>query len=507
MAVRQAIYRFPGNLTASSAKRGCLFTRNFSKGTRLQVSFVYDAIIKTGNIFGGGTDANIFLRMIGEQGSTDEIMLVRKKGDLERGMVNIYNFPADDVGKLKKLIIRHDNTGFGPAWYLEEIRIRDAKGQLYTFKCDSWIAKTDGEEPIKLLKEISYQSSTTSREVDRLADLMANEEDADEEERLEGAMIDVAMETEEDEFDENVPYETVNNVDEESAFVEHPPSLRHASSLSPAVKHLIETYGIDFFKISGTGPHARVLKGDVLDFMKEENITTKRKFISRHEPVLSTNADVFKSVRTDRVDKALKPAPSNLYHNQTILTTETIQKNTEKIPQIYLSVNCFIDNFLNTAAYLDAETIAIKRQVLLARMLCKCLGEIREFENMSEHVNIEVTSNEKRVVFSACEHDSLENMVEKYKNSKEYEDATCAPRYVINISEDGVSRLSSVLTKGQILNINFSGVKLCVNADGDVKKTATLSLSCDCRIISDDVAASLLGKLKTCISNPSLLNL
>lgn len=47
-----------------------------------------------------------------------------------------------------------------------------------------------------------------------LADLITNEEneeDADEEERLEGAMIDVAMETEEDEFDENVPFETVNN--------------------------------------------------------------------------------------------------------------------------------------------------------------------------------------------------------------------------------------------------------------------------------------------------------
>ena len=50
---------------------------------------------------------------------------------------------------------------------------------------------------------------------------------------------------------------------------------RHSSSLSPAVRFLIETYGLNFFKIDGSGPHGRVLKGDVLCYMNKAGIEIK----------------------------------------------------------------------------------------------------------------------------------------------------------------------------------------------------------------------------------------
>ena len=36
--------------------------------------------------------------------------------------VNLYQVSADeDVGVLKKIIVRHDNSGIGPAWLLDKV--------------------------------------------------------------------------------------------------------------------------------------------------------------------------------------------------------------------------------------------------------------------------------------------------------------------------------------------------------------------------------------------------
>lgn len=50
------------------------------------VSYYYDIMLHTGNRFGAGTDANVYLKLHGEKGSSEEIKLPAKKGDLERGM-------------------------------------------------------------------------------------------------------------------------------------------------------------------------------------------------------------------------------------------------------------------------------------------------------------------------------------------------------------------------------------------------------------------------------------
>lgn len=52
-------------------------------------------------------------------------------------------------------------------------------------------------------------------------------------------------------------------------------SDKHKTSLSPAVRNLVDSYGIDFFKLSGTGPHSRVLKGDVIKYMQKFNMKEK----------------------------------------------------------------------------------------------------------------------------------------------------------------------------------------------------------------------------------------
>ena len=50
------------------------------------VSYYYDVLLHTGNRFGAGTDANVFLELYGEKGTSGEIAIPSKREELERGM-------------------------------------------------------------------------------------------------------------------------------------------------------------------------------------------------------------------------------------------------------------------------------------------------------------------------------------------------------------------------------------------------------------------------------------
>lgn len=41
--------------------------------------------------------------------------------------VDVFTIKAIDLGELKKLRIRHDNSGTSPSWFLERVEIVDLK--------------------------------------------------------------------------------------------------------------------------------------------------------------------------------------------------------------------------------------------------------------------------------------------------------------------------------------------------------------------------------------------
>ena len=55
------------------------------------------------------------------------------------------------LGKLRKIRIEHDNTGFGPGWFLDHVTMADSNRpeKLYYFNCGQWLAKDEGNGEIK----------------------------------------------------------------------------------------------------------------------------------------------------------------------------------------------------------------------------------------------------------------------------------------------------------------------------------------------------------------------
>ncbi|KAM9307093.1 lipoxygenase homology domain-containing protein 1 [Pholidichthys leucotaenia] len=110
----------------------------------------YDIHVFTGTMWGAGTDAKVYINIYGEVGDTGERRL-RKSNNLnkfEKGQEDIFSITAVDLGVLKKLRIRHDNSQSSPGWFLDRVEIVDNKDDTtYFFPCKRWLAvdEDDGQ--------------------------------------------------------------------------------------------------------------------------------------------------------------------------------------------------------------------------------------------------------------------------------------------------------------------------------------------------------------------------
>ncbi|MGV9235249.1 PLAT/LH2 domain-containing protein [Streptomyces nigra] len=84
----------------------------------------YRIQVVTGKVESAGTDANVYLTIYGSAGSSEEIHLESGGDDFERASVSNFVHTLRDLGDLRKVRIRHDNTGGWPGWFLERIVIR-----------------------------------------------------------------------------------------------------------------------------------------------------------------------------------------------------------------------------------------------------------------------------------------------------------------------------------------------------------------------------------------------
>lgn len=66
----------------------------------------YHIAVKTGNIPGGSSDSNVFVKLYGERGDTSKMMLVVSTNNLgnyfETGRVDIFTLETCDIGQVTR---------------------------------------------------------------------------------------------------------------------------------------------------------------------------------------------------------------------------------------------------------------------------------------------------------------------------------------------------------------------------------------------------------------------
>ena len=117
----------------------------------------------TGDKFGAGTDANVFITMFGKTGDTGKRALVKAGENLfERNVTSTFDLECKSLGGVSKIIIEHDNKGVGASWHCDSVTITDQKTQdVWNFNCNEWIDKKKGDRQLfKVLWPVGRKQST-----------------------------------------------------------------------------------------------------------------------------------------------------------------------------------------------------------------------------------------------------------------------------------------------------------------------------------------------------------
>ncbi|XP_062291185.1 lipoxygenase homology domain-containing protein 1 [Scomber scombrus] len=105
----------------------------------------YTVSVMTGDVYGAGTDANVFLTIYGDMGDTGERKLSKSetnRNKFERGSVDEFTIEAVDLGQVFKIKIRHDNSMISADWYLDQVEVVDVDTEeVFIFLCERWLSR------------------------------------------------------------------------------------------------------------------------------------------------------------------------------------------------------------------------------------------------------------------------------------------------------------------------------------------------------------------------------
>lgn len=111
---------------------------------RPPVDVTYDLSVHTGDVRGAGSTAHIFITIHGTKNSSPKTQLF---GCFDRAATATSSIQAQDLGRVTDITVEHDNSGFGPDWFLDYISLRYRDRTVY-FTCAHWLSRSEGDGAI-----------------------------------------------------------------------------------------------------------------------------------------------------------------------------------------------------------------------------------------------------------------------------------------------------------------------------------------------------------------------
>src|SRR5262245_53260864 len=101
-----------------------LFTLLLLLGASSAMSADYRIVVKTGGAKDAGTDADIYITLIGDYRSSGERELESTRNDFEKNQADTFSIHTEEpLGDLLFVRIRHDNSRKKPGWFLDYITV------------------------------------------------------------------------------------------------------------------------------------------------------------------------------------------------------------------------------------------------------------------------------------------------------------------------------------------------------------------------------------------------
>jgi len=122
----------------------------------------FDVSVVTGDKECAGTDANVFINVIGSLGKTGAQKLSKSSAThlnkFERGNTDTFVVQTPIVGKITAVEISHDSWGMGSSWYLESIEVKTSSNEGGDQTClvmfNQWLDKTAEADTTRIRRDV-----------------------------------------------------------------------------------------------------------------------------------------------------------------------------------------------------------------------------------------------------------------------------------------------------------------------------------------------------------------
>ena len=298
---------------------------------------------------------------------------------------------------------------------------------------------------------------------------------------------------------------------------------------TPLARRLAREKGIDLGSISGSGPHGRIVKTDILDVSLPQANTNKEGLANE---VLKTNVQQASgsSVTNVYADREFKEIPLNSMR-RTVANRLTEAK--QNIPHFYLRKEARIDELLRVRARLNAHLAEKNNKLSINDFIIKSCAsalqsvptanaiwaedKILQLKPSDVAVAVSVEDGLFTPVIRDTETKSLSNiskemkeLAEKARSKKlmpnEYQGGSFS---ISNLGMFGVDNFDAVINPphGAILAVGRVLRKPIVNEDDSISvaNLMSLTLSVDHRVIDGALGAQLLGAISKYLEDPVLM--
>ncbi|XP_066276776.1 pyruvate dehydrogenase protein X component-like [Branchiostoma lanceolatum] len=329
-----------------------------------------------------------------------------------------------------------------------------------------------------------------------------------------------------------VPVATSNASSSEFSSVRHMAGGKGHADLSPAVRYLVDSNSLDPAAIVPTGPHGRLLKGDVLKFLAGDPSARTQDPAAATAPSPPTPVAAPAPPPPPVTHPVVPPAAAeedeyvDIPHTnmrRTIAKRLTQSKTT--VPHAYSSIDCDMDSVLRLRKQLQGSGVKVSVNDFIIKAVGKALKSVPEVNaqwtgeavQLLSNVDISVAVATDKGLITPIVTDvpsrGLQNISETVKElagrarigklqPQEYQGGTFS---VSNLGMFGISQFSAIINPPQACIMAIGGSRILVEPmeDGHRTKTVMLVTLCsDSRVVDDALASTFLENFKENLENP-----
>lgn len=268
---------------------------------------------------------------------------------------------------------------------------------------------------------------------------------------------------------------------------------------SPLAKRIASIEKIDLTYISGSGPHGRIIKADLL------NKASNKKGVLR-------NPQEYRVIPNSNIRRVI---------------AQRLLESKQNIPHFYLSIECNIDKLLNLREEINSDNEKYKISVndLVIKAVALALKdnpdansswteeEILQYNNVDVSVAVAIEGGLITPIIRNADQKSLFEISEEMKllakkareNSLKPEEFQGGGFSISNLGMYGIKQFQAIINPPQscIMAVGASSKRsVVVNDEIKIATIMDISLSCDHRVVDGVVGAKFLSSFKKYIEAP-----